>query len=154
MSEMEDRKMVLELLYAADAAILTTIGKEGYPQTTAMFNLRNKEMFPKLIPLFAEHDNDLMIVFTTNTSSSKVENIRSNSKISVYYYIVKQSQGAMLGGNVEIVEDLELKRTVWHEGWERYYLKGFDDPDHTVLRFYPKYVKGWNKSRTYRFEIG
>ena len=41
----DDKEMVLSLLEIAKAAIVTTIDSEGYPQTRAMFNLRNKEQW-------------------------------------------------------------------------------------------------------------
>ncbi len=154
MNKNEERKMVLELMGTANAAVLTTIDRAGFPQTRAMFNLRNGEMFPEIAPLFEEHDYDLMIIFTTNTSSAKVGDIRENPAVSVYYYIQDEWRGVMLGGSIEIVDDIELKRALWQEGWERYYPKGYNDPDHTVLRLLPSTVRGWNQSHTFNFEIG
>ncbi len=149
-----DRRMALELTFMAPAAILTSIDSRGYPQTRAMFNLRNKVQWPRLIPLFADHDDDFMLLFTTNTSSGKIKDLRENTKASVYFTQPSESRGLMLEGDIDIVEDMKVKRAVWHDGWERYYLKGFDDPDHSILRMYPTLGKGWNQSHTYRFAIG
>ncbi|MFW9918108.1 MAG: pyridoxamine 5'-phosphate oxidase family protein [Candidatus Thorarchaeota archaeon] len=149
-----DRDMALELTHSAPAAIVTSVDSEGYPQTRAMFNLRNKEQWPRLVPLFHAHDEDFMLLFTTNTSSSKVRDLKENPKVSIYYTIPSEARGLMLGGDIEIVHDIEIKQGIWHDGWERYYPKGFDDPDHTVLRLYPTMGRGWNQSHTYRFEIG
>ena len=60
----------------------------------------------------------------------------------------------MFGGEIEIVDDLELKKDLWQEGWEKYYPKGYDDPDHTVLRLVPTVAKGWAGSMTFRLELG
>jgi general stress protein 26 len=60
----------------------------------------------------------------------------------------------MLGGTLEIVADDAIKQAIWHDGWERYYPSGYDDPDHTVLRFHGRIARGWNQSRTFRIELG
>ena len=153
MTEDEHKKMAIQLMETAKAVFVTTIDKTGYPQTRAMFNLRNKEQWPKLVPLFRDHKGDFMALFTTNTSSTKITDIRNNSAVSVYYCNPDEWRGLMLGGNIEIVEDPELKKTVWHDGWEKYYPKGYDDPDHTILRIFPTAGRGWNQSTTYRFDL-
>jgi len=151
---MEDKEMALYLVEHAKAAFITTIDEKGYPQTRAMFNLRNKETWPQLIPLFDNHKDDFMVIFTTNTSSTKIGDIKKNTKVSAYYSIPEEARGLMLGGSIEIVEALELKKALWHDGWEKYYPKGYDDPDHTILRLFPTIGRGWNQSHTYSFEIG
>ncbi|MHA1906874.1 MAG: pyridoxamine 5'-phosphate oxidase family protein [Candidatus Thorarchaeota archaeon] len=151
---MEDKEMAIYLLEHAKAAFLTSIDADGFPQTRGMFNLRNKDSWPRLIPLFEKHTEDFMVLFTTNTSSSKIEDIKRNQRVSVYYSIPDESRGLMIGGTIEIVDDDEIKKKLWHEGWEKYYPKGYNDPDHTVLRLYPIVGRGWNQNHTYRFEIG
>jgi general stress protein 26 len=150
----EDKEMTHYLMEKAKAAFLTTIDADGFPQTRGMFNLRNKESWPRLVPFFSDHKENFMVLFTTNTSSTKIDDIRINQKVSVYYTIPDEWRGLMLGGTIEIVDDDDLKKFLWHEGWERYYPKGYDDPNHTVLRLYPTVARGWNQNHTYRFEIG
>ena len=149
---MEDK--ALYLMENAKAAFVTTIDADGFPQTRAMFNLRNKDAWPKLIPMFKDHKEDFMVLCTTNTSSSKIVDVKRNQAVSVYYSIPEESRGLMLGGTIEIVDDDEIKMSLWHNGWEKYYPKGYNDPDHSVLRLYPSIGRGWNQSHTYRFEIG
>ena len=60
----------------------------------------------------------------------------------------------MFGGNIEIIDDVTVKKELWQDGWERYYPKGYNDPDHTVLKIKPKMAKGWTGSRTFRIELG
>ena len=153
MGDDEFKQMCLELMETSKAAYLTTIDSEGYPHTRGMFNLRNKEMWPRLIPMFSEHQEDFMVIFTTNTSSNKVPHLRVNPKVSVYYCTPDSWKGFMVNGDIEIVTDSEIKRSLWHDGWERYYPNGYDDPDHTVLRLFPKLAKGWTGSRTFMFSI-
>jgi len=154
MDEKEIRKMCLNLLETGWPAYLTTVDKDGFPQIRAMFNLRNKKWFPKLVPLFREHKEDFMIIFSTNTSSTKIEDIQSMPKSSVYYCNPDDWQGVMFGGSIEIVDDVDMKKALWHDGWERYYPGGYDDPDHTVLRITPFVARGWTGNSTFKLELG
>lgn len=154
MENEEMKELCLHLLETGWPAYLTTVDEQGFPQTRAMFNLRNNKRFPKLIPLFNKHRDDFMIIFTTNTSSTKLDDIRSRPKTSVYYCNPDDWKGVMFGGEIEIVDDLKLKKELWHEGWENYYPKGFDDPDHTILRLVPTVARGWAGSMTFRLELG
>ncbi|MHA2141326.1 MAG: pyridoxamine 5'-phosphate oxidase family protein [Candidatus Thorarchaeota archaeon] len=147
------RKVCVKLLNEAWPAYVTTIDSDGYPQTRAMFNLRNAEKFPKLESFFSKKD-DFFVIFTTNTSSTKMENIRTNPKASVYYCRPDESRGAMFGGILKIVTDDDVKQAIWHDGWERYYPSGYDDPDHTVLQFHSKIARGWDQSRTFQIKLG
>ena len=154
MSAEEIKRASLELLDSAEAAYVTTIDGDGRPQTRCMFNLRNKNTFPKLIEIFNEHQEDFMIYFSTNTSSEKVMQIRKNPTVCVYYCRPEDFHGMMLSGDMEIVDDPKVKEALWHDGWERYYPTGPHDPDHTVLRLRPAKAKGWYKGRAFAFEIG
>jgi general stress protein 26 len=152
--EKEIREICLDLVETGWPAYLTTVDEKGFPQTRAMFNLQNRERFPKLIPLFEKHRENYTIIFSTNTSSTKIEDIKSRPAASVYFCKPEVWQGVMFGGELEIVEDSELKKKMWHDGWERYYPQGYDDPDHTVLRLVPTIAKGWTGSSTFRLELG
>ncbi len=148
------REMCLNLLDVGWPAYVTTIDKEGFPQTRAMFNLRNKERFPKLVPFFEQQENDFIMIFTTNTSSPKMEDIETNKAVSAYYCDPETWRGVMFSGLIEIVTDLDIKKSIWHPEWSKYYLSGYDDPDHTVLRLIPVMAKGWTGSRTFKLELG
>ena len=155
MDKKEIREMCLYLLDAGWPAYLSTVDEDGHPQTRAMFNLHNKKWFPKLIPLFDEHRENFTIIFTTNTSSTKIDDIRARPAASVYYCIPDEWKGVMFGGNIEIVEDMELKKALWHDDWDKYYPEGgYDDPDYTVLRIIPTIARGWTGSSTFKLELG
>ncbi len=150
----ELKRACVELMETADVAYLSTIGADGYPHTRVVFNLRNREQFPGQAPLFAPHRDDLMIYVSTNTSSSKIHQIEGDPRVSVYYCNPKQFRGVMLAGDIEIVEDPEVKKALWNKGWERYYPAGSGDPDYTVLRLYPKRAAGWYESSRFEFTLG
>ena len=152
--EEELRQVCIRLLNEAWPVYLTTIDRDGFPQTRAMFNLRNGEKFPKLKSLFSNHKDEFYVIFSTNTSSTKTEDIKTNPKASAYYCLPDEWRGVMIGGTLEIEADVGIKQAIWHDGWEKYYPSGYDDPDHTVLRFHGRITRGWNQSKTFRIKIG
>ncbi|MEW5869313.1 MAG: pyridoxamine 5'-phosphate oxidase family protein [Chloroflexota bacterium] len=152
MTSEEIQATCLEIIETAPIVYVTSIADDGYPHTRAMFNLRNREMFPRQIPLFAGHEADFLIYLSTNTSSHKLQQMRDNPKVSLYYCHPSQFKGVMLLGDIEIVDSSELRQALWNEGWERYYPSGPDDPDHTALRLRPKSAEGWSNARRFEFQ--
>ena len=142
-----------ELMETSPAAYLTTIGRDGYPHTRAMLNLRNRAQYPRLVQLYAGHETDLLTYFTTNTPSLKVAQTAANPKAAVYYCDPATFRGVMLGGDLEVIDDSALRHAVWTEGWERYYPGGPDDPDHTVLRLRPRFAEGWWSGERIEFRL-
>jgi len=146
MDENEVRLLSLRLMKTTWAAYLTTIDERGFPQTRAVDNLRSKERFPKLAGLFKNHEDDLWVLISTNTSSAKVDQIKKNPAVSAYYCEPREFRGVMLGGLIEVVTDTDLKKTIWQgcpDYWVKFYHKGVNDPDYTILSLYPTHVKGW-----------
>lgn len=147
-------RRTLNLLAEAPAAYLTTIDHDGWPQTRAMLNLRNKTKYSALTPIFSCHSEDLLLYFTTNTSSAKIAQIKQNQKASVYYCNPSGWQGLMLGGEITIISDTWIKRDLWQEEWTMYYPGGREDPDYAIISLTPKVAKyyesldfcAWNPS--------
>lgn len=138
----------LKLMESSSAAYLTTIDESGFPQTRAMLNLRNPKQYPALLNLFKKHSKDFLAYFTTNTSSAKIKQIKSNPAVSVYYCRPDKWHGFMLSGNIEIVDDQKEKSMLWQNGWEMYYSKGATDPDYAILKLKPLYGKLYHQFRT------
>jgi general stress protein 26 len=145
MNDKEARLLSIDLMEIAKTAILTTIDSNGFPHTRALFNLRHKKQFYSLHRLFEDNANNFTVYFTTNTSSSKINHIKTNPKVSVYYCKPSEFRGLMLGGTIKIVTDRNEKETIWQEGWEMYYPKGAHDPDHTLLKFKPSYARYYHQ---------
>lgn len=149
----EVKKLGLNLMEESKAAFLTTIDPDGFPITRAMFNLRNKEQFPEFSELFEKQQNQFTIYITTNTSSSKVAHLNKNPKTCVYFCDTEDFKGFMLGGSVEIVDDLKLKKKIWLDWWTQYYPEGVEDPDYTLLRLEPKNARYYHKLNHAKFEL-
>ncbi len=153
MTEQDAKRLSLDLMETAEAAYVTTIDPEGYPQTRAMFNLRRKEQFPGVASLFKDHQNDFLVYFTTNTSSPKIDHIKKNPKVAVYYCKASEFRGLMLSGEMEVVIDGAEKECVWQKGWELYYPGGVNDPDHTVLRLRSLAAKYYHQLDSFYFDL-
>jgi general stress protein 26 len=150
----EIKNMCLELMETSKALYLTTIDSDGFPITRAMFNLRNVEQFPEFSDFFASLDNKFEIYISTNTSSSKVGHIKENPKINAYYCNPDEFKGVMFGGIVSIIEDKDTKKKIWLDWWNKYYPKGLDDPDYTLLKLTPKIAQFYYKLQKVEFEPG
>ncbi|HWQ65862.1 MAG TPA: pyridoxamine 5'-phosphate oxidase family protein [Methanospirillum sp.] len=131
----------IDLMAHAEAAYLTTIDEDGWPTTRAMLNLRNVTTYPELAPVFNADHQDLLLYFTTNTSSEKVSQITRNNKASAYFCCPVDWRGLMLGGPISVVEDLHVKKTLWQKEWAMYYPGGVQDPDYSILCLKPRIAR-------------
>lgn len=150
----EVKNLSLDLIENSKAAYLTTIDTEGYPITRAMFNLRNKEQFPEFSEFFADQDNEFIFYISTNTSSSKVDHIKENPKISIYFCDPEDFKGVMFGGEAEIIDDPKIKQNIWLDWWTKYYPEGLEDPDYTLFKLNPKNARFYYKLNQVRFVPG
>lgn len=86
MDQLKARSLAVRIMAAAPAVYLSTVGRDGFPETRAMLNLRNDSIYPNLARVFDEHEQDLMAYFTTNTSSSKINRL---SLIQKYAFTIQ-----------------------------------------------------------------
>ena len=149
----EVKKSALKLISESKAAYLTTIDSDGFPITRAMFNLRNKEQFPEFSEFFLNQEDIFTIYISTNTASTKVEHLKDNPFMCVYFCDADNFQGFMLGGSVEFVIDIKVKKNIWLDWWTKYYPKGIEDQDYTLLRLNPKTARYYYKLKQVNFEL-
>ena len=150
----EAKNLSLGLIETSKAAYLTTIDFEGYPITRAMFNLRNRKQFPEISDFFTQQDNKFIIYITSNTSSSKIEHIKKNPKVSVYFCDPEDFKGVMFGGEIEIVDDIKIKEKLWLDWWTKYYSEGLEDPDYTLLKLNPKTARFYHRLNRVNYNPG
>ncbi len=103
-------------------AFISSLGEDGFPNTKAMLPPRKRVG----IKIF---------YFTTNTSSMRVKQFRSNPKACIYFCDKRFFRGVMLKGTMEVLEDAASKEMIWQDGDTMYYPKGVTDPDYCVLKF-------------------
>lgn len=129
----------LELADRAEVAMLGTNGDGGYPNVKAMFKMENKGL--------------KVIWFSTNTSSKRVAQLSLNKKACVYFPDTKTFEGLMLLGEMEILRDQKSRQRIWRAGFERYYPKGVNDPDYTVLRFTSRSCNYYHGLQNVTFQV-
>ena len=110
------------LIDKQSVSLISSVDGDGFPNTKAMLPPRKREG----IKLFW---------FTTNTSSMRVVQYRSNQHACIYFFDKRFFRGVMLKGIMEVLEDAESKKMIWQEGDTMYYSKGVTDPDYCVLKF-------------------
>ncbi|WP_373592276.1 pyridoxamine 5'-phosphate oxidase family protein [Fusobacterium varium] len=101
---------------------ISSIDEDGFPNTKAMLPPRKREGIK-------------VFYFTTNTSSMRVKQYKTDSKACIYFCDRRFFRGIMLKGKMEILEDNLSKEMIWKDGDELYYQKGITDPDYCVLKF-------------------
>lgn len=128
---------------------LTTLNNKNIPETRAMMNLRNVSLYPNLVDFFKRHNDNFLIYFTTNTSSSKVNQIRNNPNVCVYFSNPNEYKGCMLSGKIKIIADQSIKKSLWQDNWTMYYPGGVTDNDYTILELKPTSLKVYSKLKTF-----
>lgn len=139
---MKSVKDIFEFIGKQKVAFIASIDKEGFPNQKAMLKPRKIE-------------NDRSFYFSSNTSSLRVAQYRSNPKASIYFYhkgLVKY-EGVMLLGTIEILEDATIKEELWHIGDKLIYSKGVTDPDYCVLKFTATHGRYYCDLKTESFEL-
>ncbi|MFC1737102.1 pyridoxamine 5'-phosphate oxidase family protein [Candidatus Hydrogenedentota bacterium] len=150
MDKNEIRETCLRVMKESEVAVLATVDAEGFPQTRAMVNLRRESQFPDLADFFENECGGFTTYFATGASSNKVNQIRSNPKVTVFF--CKPMDGLTLGGRIEIVEDEGIKKRLYQDVWNGYYPQGHEDPEYIVLRLEPFVVRGWFHGNAFEFE--
>jgi general stress protein 26 len=138
MEEKEVKQECLKLMETAEGAYLSTIDGDGFPQTRMMGNLRNKEQCRISEELFAGHNEDFLIYMLTGHSSDKMP---------------AQFHTLLLVGNVEEIDDVDLKKRIWQDEWKIHWPGGAEDPEFIMLKLLPEWAKGWHKERAFEFRL-
>ncbi len=74
-------------------------------------------------------------LISTNTSSSHVQSLMKNGNACLYFSDDDSFEAVCLYGKAEISRDRKHKELLWNEGDEKYYPKGIDDEDYSVIVF-------------------
>jgi general stress protein 26 len=120
MTEQEAISQGLGLVENSKMCLVGTNGDDGFPNIKAMFSLK--------------HEGLKHVWFSTNTSSRRIQQMKRDNKVCLYYVDDKNYKGLMLVGIMEILQDLKSKKMLWADGNEKYYPLGVTDPDYSVLR--------------------
>jgi general stress protein 26 len=139
MSEKEALEKGLELAGRSNIVMLANMDLDGYPHVRAMIKIENEGL-----------DTIWMI---TNTSSDKIAQLEKDTRACLYFVDLEKWMGLTLVGAIEMLRDEESRKRCWREGFEKYYPRGVDDPDYTVLRFTTSWGKYYHGLKKYRFKV-
>ncbi len=98
-----------EIMNLAGTCALITLDEEGRPRVRAM-------------DPFAPED-DLTVWFGTNSKSRKVNQIKKDPRVTLYYLDSDASGYVMIHGIAKLVDDKEEKEKWWKDEWEAFYPK-------------------------------
>jgi len=111
-----------KLIDSQKTAYIASVDENGYPNMKAMLAPRVRNGIREFY-------------FTTNTSSMRVKQYRSDPKACIYFADNRLFRGVMLKGEMEVLTDAASKEMIWRDGDTMYYKEGVTDPDYCVLRF-------------------
>lgn len=111
-----------KLIDKQGVSFISSIDGDGFPNTKAMLPPRKREGIK-------------VFYFTTNTSSMRAAQYKTNPKACIYFCDKRFFRGVMLKGTMEVLEDQASKELIWRDGDTMYYPQGVTDPDYCVLRF-------------------
>ncbi len=120
---MKTRQQIFDFIEKQKTAFVASIDGDGFPNIKAMF-----------APGKIDGDS---FYFSTNTSSLRAQQYMENPKASIYFYNRGRFkyEGLMLTGTMEVLQDADSKKELWHEKDIIYYRQGVTDPDYCVLKF-------------------
>ena len=114
-----------DIMSTAKTCALITLDFEGIPRVRVM---------DPFIP-----ENDFTIWLGTNAKTRKVEQIRNNPKVTLYYLEPNGSGYVMLYGLAQLVNDQAEKDRRWKATWEAYYPN--DREDYLLIKISPQWLE-------------
>lgn len=114
------------MVAAAQVITVASIDENGYPRPVAMVKLK---------------DEDGAIYVSTGTSSAKTAHFKANPKAGVS--IVEGGNSIIYTGDMEVVTDEAVKRSLWGDWMLSHFPEGVEDPEYCVLRFTPRSATYW-----------
>ncbi len=143
---------VVGIIEKSEAVVFSTVNEKGYPESRALLNLANKQLYPKIAGKALNIDgNRITLYLSTNTSSRKIMQMRTNPKTSLYFCIPEKIRGAGLCGIMTEITDQKVKDDFWQPGWEIYYHEGASDPDYALIKFVSEDIRSWYNSAEHIF---
>ncbi len=97
----------MEIMEASRYCALVTLDAGGHPQV---------RMMDPFLP-----GEDMVVWMGTNNKSRKVNELRHDPRVTLYYQAPEASGYLVIRGTAEIVDDPEMKNRYWKEEWESFY---------------------------------
>ena len=114
-----------EIMTSAKTSALITLDDEGRPRVRAM---------DSFLP-----ESDFTVWFGTNPKSRKVEQIKKDPRVTLYYLESNDSGYVMIHGIAQIVNDPKEKEKRWKVEWESFYPNKTED--YILIRVTPEWME-------------
>lgn len=119
------KNIAREIIESAGLCTLITLDKDGNPRARAM---------DPFLP-----NDDFTIWFGTNAKSRKVEQIKNDPRVTLYYLNRDGSGYVSVYGTAELVNDKKSKDKYWKEEWEAFYHD--KEIDYLLIKFTPLWME-------------
>jgi general stress protein 26 len=116
------QETVGNLIEKQTVSFISSVDEDGFPNTKAMLPPVKREG----IRTFYWH---------TNVSSLRIKQYKDNPKACIYFYDKRFFRGVMLRGNMEVLDDKNIKKEIWKDAFTKYYTGGRDGGDFIILKF-------------------
>lgn len=123
---MNIKEKAAQIVASAQIITVASIDENGYPRPVAMVKLKE--------------ENGALYV-STGTSSAKTAHFKANPKAGVS--IVCGGDSVVYTGEMEIITDEAVKRSLWGDWMLPHFPGGVEDPEYCVLKFTPKSATYW-----------
>ncbi|MBT8260718.1 MAG: pyridoxamine 5'-phosphate oxidase family protein [Flavobacteriaceae bacterium] len=114
-----------EIMKEAGTCVLITLDKYSNPMVRIM---------DPFLP-----ESDFTVWFGTTSKSRKVQQIKNNPTVTLYYQDSDDSGYVVIHGNAQIVNDKKEKEKRWKESWEDFYPN--DREGYTLIKVSPKWME-------------
>ena len=119
------KKAAREIMTSAGTCALITIDQKGRPRVRVM---------DPFVP-----ESDFTVWFGTNPNSRKVDQIKKDPKVTLYYLDIDGSGYVMIHGTAQIVIDQEEKEKRWKVEWEAFYPNKTED--YLLIKVSPEWLE-------------
>ena len=91
-----------------------------------------------------EVDEDGSLWFFSQASSDKNYEIKSDSRVQLFYNNTKSSEYLSVAGTAIIIRDEEKAKELWTAWSKAWFNKGVDDPELTIIKVVPEDIYYWD----------
>ena len=120
-----------EIMLSSKKCALITQDEQGMPQ------VRTMDPFSP--------EADFTVWLATNPKSRKVEQIKNNANVTLYYPDKKDKGYVVIHGTAELVNDQHEKDTHWKKEWKNFYSNTTDQ--YLLIKVTPDYLELINYNR-------
>ncbi|MEP5611486.1 MAG: pyridoxamine 5'-phosphate oxidase family protein [Cyclobacteriaceae bacterium] len=120
-----------EIMDSAGTCALITLDQEGRPR------VRTMDPFPP--------DSTMTVWFGTTIKSRKVDQIKNDPRVTLYYLESDNSGYVMIAGIAELVDPKKEKEERWKVEWETFYPKKSEE--YFLIKVSPEWIEVISESR-------